>query len=73
MVEPNIPSMVPTNEKFSCFFFEIPKVVDRGCIKIRFDSCSSEVSSVFALSPFSKFSPVLGLVVLVKLGFPNFV
>ena len=63
--------MVSTNEKFGCFFFEIPKVVDDGCIKIRFDSSSSEVLGIFALSPFSKFGPVLRLIVFVELSFPD--
>lgn len=49
----------------------IPKVVNDGCVKIRFDSCSNEVSGIFALSPLSKFNPVLGPIVFVKLGFPD--
>ena len=63
--------MVSTNKKFNCFFFQIPKVVDDGCIKIRFDAGSSEVLGIFALPPFSKFGLVLRPIVFVEFNFPN--
>ena len=71
LVKPNLPAMVPVEDKFSCFFFESPKVVYDGCVKVGLDSCSGDVFGVFTLCLFSQFDPIFGPIMFIKLCFFN--